>query len=308
MMFKNSFKLFFSNFDKVWKALFYRVIVLAITVGLIMPFYGVLKEVILANWTESILDSVPSSGLLYGSDIAGLFRAVVDFLEGSLVMLFNNYVWVGVYIIFMMFIVRPILNNMGKYAVNEMLYGYMSSQSRVGFCSAYIRTIRKSFVYAILKTLYSIPVVLALVGAVYGLVSIQGNIYNYFLPVLTIFAISLISAIAETLVCGWVPAGVVYDEGVAKSYRTGIRSVFRRYGRVFSTALMLNLLFVFLIMGFGLVSLIVFIPLYIGMINMFEMVMFYASQGMKYYVDGDTIITPKKLEQRDKIKKSKYVL
>lgn len=307
-MFKNSFKLFFSNFDKVWKFLFYRLIVLAIIIGLIAPFYNVIKDIILANWTDSILDSIPATGLLYGSDLAGLIRAVVQFLEGSLIMLFTGHVWVGVYIMFMMFFIRPILNNMGKYATCEMLYGYMSSQSKVGFCSAYIRTIRKSFIYALLKTLLTLPLLLLTLGALYGLTMIEGKIYGYFLPFLVIVVLSLVLALSETLVCGWAPAGVVYGEGASKAYRTGIRAVFRRYGRVLSTALMLNLLVVFLIMGFGIVSILIFVPLYYGIISMFEMIMFYGSQGMKYYVDAETIVSPKKLEQRDKMKKTKYVL
>lgn len=38
------------------------------------------------------------------------------------------------------------------------------------------------------------------------------------------------------------------------------------------------------------------------------MVAFFSSQGMRFYVDGDTILSPKKLEEVDKIEDAKYLL
>ena len=38
------------------------------------------------------------------------------------------------------------------------------------------------------------------------------------------------------------------------------------------------------------------------------MVAFFSSQGMRFYEDADTIISPKKLEEIDKIEDAKYLL
>lgn len=68
------------------------------------------------------------------------------------------------------------------------------------------------------------------------------------------------------------------------------------------------MIFTFLVLGFGIVSAVVFVPLYLGLNNMFEMVMFFGSQGMRYYADADTVLSPKKLEQLDNIQQTKYLL
>ena len=307
-MFKNSLKLFCSNFDKVWKLLFYTIIILGITIGLMMPFLAEIKEVIYANWTDSILDKIPSTGLLYGSDVAGLFTALWTFASGAVIMLFNAHFWVGVYFAFLILIFMPFLLNLGKYAVNEMLYNYMSSQAKLGFCVAFISTLKKSWIFAIFKTFMSIIAKVLFVASAYGLAMISVPLFAYFLPFVIVIGFAILGSICQSFTSGWAPASVVFGFNIFKSYRIGFRSVVRRYGRFFSTSFIINMFFIFFVMGFGLVSSAVFIPLYLGLINMFEMVMFFGSQGMRYYVDAETFLTPKKLEQQDNIQKTKYLL
>ncbi len=308
MMFKNSLKLFCSNFDKVWKYFFYMLIVSALTISLMMPFFAEIKTIVIANWTDEMLKQIPSTGLLYGKEVAGLFGAIWTFTSGCFVMMFKEYLWIGVYLVFLLFILFPFLMNVGKYVINEMLYNYMSSQAKVGFCSVMVKTLKNSTSYAILKTLMSVIFKAILILAIFGIVSINEPLFDYFLPVVVIVGLSLLISIEQTFISGWAPASVIYGFNVVKSYKIGIRAVFRRYGRVFSTSLVINIIFIFLIFGFGIVASAVFIPVYFGMINMFEMVMFFGSQGMRYYVDADTVLTPKKLEQTDNIQKTKYLL
>jgi len=308
MMFKNSLKLFCSNFDKVWKLFFYTIIVSGIAVALLMPFLDEIKAAVLTNWTDDILNSIPSTGLLYGKDVAGLFNAIWDFSLGTITTLYYGNVWICVYIMFILVIVYPFMLNIGKYAVNEMLYSYMSSQTKVSFCSALIKTIRFSSVYAIFKSIFSIFWKALIIGAIYGITLVKAPIFGYFLPVVVIVGIALLLAIGQTFIAGWAPANVVYGFNPFKSYFVGLKAVVRRYGRVLSTMFIVNMIFLFLIMGFGLVSACILLPIYMGLVNMFEMVMFFVSQGMRYYIDGETVLSPKKLEQTDKIKKTKYLL
>ena len=308
MMFKNSLKLFCSNFDKVWKYLLYTIIVLGVTIGLMMPYLDVLKDVVSANWTDELLNQIPSTGLLYGSDVAALFGAIWDFILSCVVMLFSTYIGAGIYFAFLLLFFLPFLMNIGKYAVNEMLYRYMSSQTKMGFCHALVVTIGKSAVYSVFKTLYSLILKIAFAALFYAIASVGTGLFSYFLPVVVILSFSFVGALLQSFVSGWAPASVVCGFNIFKSFGIGISSVFRRYARVLSTAFILNMIFIFLVMGFGLVSAVILIPLYLGLNNMFEMVMFFGGQGMRYYIDGDTFLTPKKLEQMDNIQKTKYLL
>ena len=308
MILKNSLKLFCSNFGKVWKYLFYSIIISGIVIGLMMPFLTEIKTVVLANWTNEILNSVPVTGLLYGSNVAKIFTELWGFCYNCVIMLFTDYLWVGVYLSVLILIVWPFLMNIGKYAVQESMYNYMSSQSKSSFCAVLVKTLRKSSAYAILRTFMAIIwKVIVIIGAI-GLFSIEAPLFDYFLPVIIIVVVALATAIAQTFILGWAPASVVYNFNVFKSYNIGFKAVVRKYGRILSATFIINMIFIFLIMGFGIVSALVFIPLYWGINNMTEMVAFFTSQGMRYYVDSDTVITPKKLEQQDTIEKTKYII
>ena len=307
-MFKNSLKLFCANFDKMWKLFLYTIIVCGISFALLLPFFSEIKEAINVSWTSELLSKVPSTGLLYGSDVAGIFNAIWDFVASIVSYIYFKNVWILIYVAFICCIVLPFLLNIGKYTVNEMLYGYMSSQAKVGFCSSMIRTIRKSSVFAIFRAILSLFWGAVVVASIYGITAINAPLFAYFLPIVVIVGLSFVISVGQSFVSGWAPASVVYGFNIFKSYFMGLRAVIRRYWKILSTGFVINMIFIFLIMGFGLVSSVVFIPLYMGLINMFEMVMFFGSQGMRYYVDADTFLTPKKLEQTDNIKKTKYLL
>lgn len=71
---------------------------------------------------------------------------------------------------------------------------------------------------------------------------------------------------------------------------------------------MIFLLAIVLSVILGLYSIIIILPLISPLIHIFEMVMFFSSQGMRFYVDSDTILSPKRLEEVDKIEDAKYIL
>ena len=104
------------------------------------------------------------------------------------------------------------------------------------------------------------------------------------------------------------PATVVFNISPIASFKKAMKGISRRFFKVFSVIFVLTFfttLFTFMMTSF---SLIAFIPLLSVLISMLEMVMFFESQSMRYYVDLDSIISPKKLEQYDKIKKVKNII
>ena len=82
----------------------------------------------------------------------------------------------------------------------------------------------------------------------------------------------------------------------------------RRGLRVFSTAFVIYILTLLLAMAIGLYSLVIILPILFPFIYIFDMVMFFSSQGMRFYVDSDTILTPKRLEEVDTIDNTKFLL
>lgn len=87
-----------------------------------------------------------------------------------------------------------------------------------------------------------------------------------------------------------------------------MRAVLRRGARVYSTAFIIYLLATVLAMVLGLYAIIVILPIVPIFVHIFEMVAFFSSQGMRFYVDNDTILSPKRLEEVDKLDDAKYIL
>ena len=101
---------------------------------------------------------------------------------------------------------------------------------------------------------------------------------------------------------------IVYDVNVFKAFGIGQRAILRRGARVFSTAFVIYLLAIVLSLILGVYAIIIILPIALPFSHIFEMTAFFSSQGMRFYVDLDTILTPKKLEEVDKIEKAKFIL
>ena len=100
----------------------------------------------------------------------------------------------------------------------------------------------------------------------------------------------------------------MFDVSPVKGLKKGFKAVLRRFFRVFSSILMIIIITTMFTFMFTTFSLIILVPLCSVCVTMLEMVMFFESQGMRYYVDLDCIVTPKKLEQCDKLKKVKDII
>lgn len=308
MMFKNSFRLLLSNFDKVWKLLVYQILSWAVVLALLAPFYQTLIGGLTNAWELSNLGKYLTNGTFYGINVADALLAFSNAVLSFAKLLFVEHLFVGVYCTVILFFVRPFFANIGKYVVCEMVYGYMSSSSKHGFTITLLRTLKRSLPYAIFKTLYCLPFDALILASLFGLTSIDHALYAYAMPFLVVIVPSLLFALRETFSCGWAPAMIVFDQNVFRAFPKGIVASFRRGLRVYSTAFMIYLLALVLTMVIGLYALILILPCIFPFIDIFEMVMFFSSQGMRFYVDADTILSPKKLEEVDRIKDAKYLL
>ncbi len=307
MMFKNSIKLLCANFDKVWKLLVYHILSIALCFGLLCIFYDFFLEAGRVAFNDSNLDTMFQTGTLYGASIASGLTAVADFVIIFFQQIFTN-VGIGIYFVIIAFILLPFLLNVGKFVMCEMMYGYMSSCQKQSFVSTYLKTLKCSLIYAILKTFYSIPFNALIVLSMWSLTRIDNDIFDYIMPFAFVIVPALFMAFKETFTSGWAPAKVVYNQNPFKSFLIGMRAVLRRGARVFSTSFVIFLLAIVLSMVLGLYAIIIILPIVSPLIHIFEMVMFFSSQGMRFYVDNDTILSPKKLEEVDRIENTKFLL
>ncbi len=308
-MFKNSIKLLCANFAEVWKLLVYHILSIGFCIGLLAIFHGQFWDYATTAYEGAGLASVFGSGTFYGG--AGLASSITKFANFCIYffqIMFSSNAWLGVYFIFVVLFLFPLLMNIGKVVTCELMYGYMSACQKQSFTGTFIKTIKSSLAYSSLKVIYAIPFNALILLSMWGLTRIDNKIFDYIMPFLIVIVPALFMAIKSLFNAGWAPAKVVYNQNIFKSYKIGMRAVWRKGEKVFSTAFVLYLLAIVLSVVLGLYSLIIILPIVSPLVHIFEMVSFFTSQGMRFYVDSDTIFSPKKLEENDKIEDAKYIL
>ncbi len=312
MMFRNSVKLLFSNFATVWKLLLYYLIITLIGVGLVAPVFSSVVEVFRShNFFEVLVDLLTTFNL--GTNILSIFASfgtVISTLVACILDYFVIHTWLAVYLTFLFVILLPFLYELGGIAAGEILYGYMSSQAQVNFTGRIFSSVRKSFKYILAKLLIATPInilIFFLIYKVFALTALGGTI-KFAVPLLITVVLCLLVTLRLVLFAGWLPALIVNDCGVWSAFARGIRAVGRRFFRTFSTMLVFVLLNICIDVLFGSIAFLLLVPLGVYFVYIIDFVMFYGSQGMRYYVDADTIISPKRLEEVDRFSRCKDII
>lgn len=308
MTFKNYMKISFSNFDKTWKLMLYRLVVWAVVCAMIASCFNPIRRVVIDIWDGELFAEFAGAGLFYGKNVAVTFANVASVLVVGLTKLFTNNLGIAIYLTLVIFLVKPFLMNIGRFVVNEQMYGYMSSHAKHGFCSTFIRTLAKSSQYAILRLLFTLPFNGAVAVMFYFMLSAGGHAFSIAMPFVFLMIATFVLSIKQILIMGWAPALVVSGENVFKSFGIGLKATLRGFSRtlVFSNALYFTM--ILLAFGFGVFSLLVIVPLFGTITSIFEMLNYFSCQGMRYYVDRDTVLSSKKLEEQDTISKAKFLL
>ena len=222
--------------------------------------------------------------------------------------MFKGNVGIAIYFCIIIFLLMPILLNIGKIVTCELMYGYMSACQKQSFTGTFLKTLKSSLAYASVKALYALPFNFIILLSMWGITRVNNNVFDHLLPFIFVIIAALLMAIKELFNAGWAPAKVVYDHNILSSYTIGMRVVLRRGARVYSSALIVYVLSVVLSMVLGLYAIIILLPVVPAFMHILEMVCFFSSQGMRFYVDNDTILSPKRLEEVDKIEDAKYII
>lgn len=305
MSFLYSLKLFGNNATKALKLLIYYIAIWGVCFALLLPVGFAFKDLISSGFKEI---SSSFMGVFQANFGQGLF-ALIGSICGFISTIFVSNPALASYGLIVLFLILPILINIGKFTYSEMIYRYMTSLAKVGFFSTLVRSLKTSVVYAILRTLHNLLFVAIAIFGIYGLAQVQNTVFiAYLLPLLTYVVLVVVFTANQLLVLGWMSALIVFDCNVFCAYKKGIKAVGRHLLSTFGTTTLYFVLFWALVMIFGIYTLLVLIPLFSALICVFNLVVFFTSQGMRFYYTKQNIRTPKKLEEVDSIHKTAYLL
>jgi len=316
MIFKNTFKLLFSNFSLTYKVLIYKLIVLLLALGLAgtigVPFLMHLTEVgFFKNVVDQILlmfENINLGNVFIG--FKNIFLITLDLFKNlDINLLFNAVLSIIVFIL-----TYGIIGSFSELSVIDCLNGNLSSKTKLSFFKSLISKMFKSILMVLIKFIISIPYLISIFLILYfGFTSFDafGDIAKMLIPTLMFLAFVIFTGIHLTLITGFAPSIIVNDEGVFKGLFIGFKAIKKKFFKVLSTSIMIVLILTILNLicaVFSFFAGIIFtLPISYVVICLYKIVAFYESNGMRYYV-GDTIRTPLKKGEQDKIKKLKYIV
>ena len=286
MMIKNTFKLVTTNFYTFWKMFLYKIIVALVAVGLIAVVFPTIKDIVVGSGFVTELSNYIQNVLVFPNIIVALqsVLALIVACFNAVSQIFASNPLLGIYLIFVLGIFIPTLSNMGEVPFGECIYVHMASLSKSSFVNSYIRKFGSSIVYSVLKTL--ITLVLGAVTFVCSYFTLRlitiNSTFVYFVPILLFAVVIVLISLWQTVLSGWMPATVVFNDGAIKGFRQGFRTVARRFFKTLSSLMAFNFLTLLLIYMFNFYILVVLIPFYSVFIITFKMVMFFGSHGMGY--------------------------
>lgn len=313
MMYKNTFRLFFSNASNIWKTFLYLLVtglVTALSLLIALPVIKELNNVGVFSQTGEIFTNLFS--LLekqeFGSSLLAIYNNFLD-------VIFDKRL-IGYVIAFCVIIViaTNIFSSIYSLSMADNMYGYMSSGFHGHYTVSIFSTLKKGLLLGLTKLIIVFPVDMIIIVVLSYCVKLftLGGLYAVFAPIIIFATFTILYSFRLTLFCGWESAICVNDCSIFRGLKLGIVAVNRRFARTLgcSFALMLTILSVNIFaslftLGFCLV---ITIPSSWLLVSIFGNVMYFSSQGMRFYVEDDFVISPKRLEVTDSPRKTKFEL
>ena len=305
MIFLNSIKILFNNLSVAFKSLVYKIIALLVSGATVFAIAFKPLQILARNGFFTELWNGFSK-----FTFNGFFTCILNVEEIIISTFKASSSWVLLSLIFAIFIgyfLMMTLGNFDKIPLCEVLGAKMSSNCKIGFTGAFFSRLWYSIKYTLSSFLIFLPFDLAFVVAVFYCIRLftLSGLWLTIAPFVVILVIVLFFALRLTLYSNWAPACCLNGKGVFNCFAYSCKILSKRFFKTLANSVLIvitvfffNILMIMLTAGVGLI---VTIPASILLVNSFNMVNFYVCTGNRFYVDPQTVVSPKKLETQEKV-------
>ena len=314
MTFRNSVRLLLTNFSLVWKVLLYFGICFCLLVAVFVPILGPIVSKLTSAGIFDEFNQIFTFVFTDPSKVIPAMEAVntnfFEVLRDNSASLMINYFFLGIVV----FLLVPFFFGLFELALNDCLYGFMTSQSQYGFTATYIKTFIKSMALQATKLIIIVPINLIIVATLYGIIKLfaLGGLVNILCAFLVFAIFLLLISMKITFFSCWTPSMVVNNNNPFVALADGIKVVCKNYWKNLSNIVVAVLIGFVINFFFGLFSfgagLFLTIPITVVTFAILGMIIYFNGRGMRYYVYVDMFVTTKKLEEQDKTQKIKNLL
>lgn len=301
MSYKNTMKLFASNFMLVWKQVLYLLICFMIAVlctyTTARPIVSLLRDNNIINEIKLLIDTVYNSPSEVAYEISLTLKHLIDVVLSNFSSIWINLVGLLILGIF----VPYMLTQMSFYNITSILYQKFSMNMNVNYIQNGFNVLKKSFKFAFANILINIPflAIVVLLVEIYLMIAnstITAIIGLFMLAALLIFSIS----IQLTLFTCFMGHLIDTNSRTLVSFAKGSLLSLKNFWKILSSSVIVVLTIIFvngIIALFTFFSgLIVTIPATFVFIAVYYLVVYFNVKGDRYYLSNNIIFNPTKYE------------
>lgn len=302
MKVKNVTSILFSKFSLVFKMMVFLLILTFVLAILGSAFFlpilkGLRKDLQDLHVISVVTDYIKA--ILKGENSAETYNVLINTFHeiSELSKKWDNNIIASVVILVFIIFLFAVFYYMAYYTVGDILYAFMSSNSKYGFTSNYVYNLKKSFSFAIIYApviilYYSLSFIAGLalslwIGKSSAMIGLQVFLFLAF----------AVLALRRTLFVYWIPNMVIDGKSTIVALNTNFRQLKGKFLRIFGEYYVVYLSFVvlsFLVSIFtaGVGIIFVYVISWLVM-QIMDNVEFYNLKGKKYYIDEQTVVDPK---------------
>lgn len=200
-----------------------------------------------------------------------------------------------VFSVIFLYAIYSFLSGLQQYTVADIINNLMASNLRFGFASGMVKNLKKSALYSASKLLMTLPIdiccFLIVGGGFYGLFK---SIGLFAMPIMLVVGL-LVLTCRSILFSGWLPRMMFHpDERVYTNFTRAFTFIKWNFASLFKSFLVVYIIAyvvaaVCTTATYGLI--LVIVPsVYQFLFRAIELIGYYKTQGMSFYVDGATVI------------------
>ena len=289
MTYKNSVKIMANNFSLCWKQLVRIIISVLAVIGISLlcatPVINMLKKEGFFIEFKNSFETIYSSPKDYPTTVNSTFSLFCKLIHKHSASLMPSYISAIVSLV----LFGNLFICVGNYAASNVLFERMSSNSRTSYTHRLIATLGRSILYSFVALLFAIPFFAVIAGVFVAYVKLSSStlLSLALLPVATMI-VYVVLALHLSFTCCTVPEMINGTKNPFKALSYSIKKSTKRFGRAFSSSLLIVLTIVFfnLFVGFFTIfaGLVITIPASAVLVSGFGLVSYFAAEGKNFYV------------------------
>ncbi len=301
MSYKNTMKLFASNFTLVWKQALYMLICFMLFVlgiySTSVSIIDLLRENNIINEIKMIIETAYNTPSSFALELGEVLKHILNVILSN----FGD-IWVSLFGFFIFGMLVPyILFQMSSYNITSILYQKLTMNMDVPYVQNGFRLLKHSLIYALASVVLNIPFLFVVVLLFEIYIAMAYSTITAIIGLVILFALLILfTSIQISFHTYFMAYMVEKDANPFVSYAKGLINVLKRFGKILSQSVILCLTIIFIN---GIIALFTFfsglfitIPATFVLLSIYYLVVYFNMKGDRYYLADNMIFNPIKYQ------------